>query len=44
MRQTVMRMLKGTQPFKGNEMISIKSGHDIHFEKPDEFITILVDF
>ena len=29
---------------KGNEMISIKSGHDIHFEKPDEFITILVDF
>ncbi len=29
---------------KGNEMITIKSGHDIHFEKPDEFITIMVDF
>jgi len=23
---------------KGNEMITIKSGHDIHFEHPDEFI------
>lgn len=29
---------------KGNEMITIKSGHDIHFEKPDEFIRIMVDF
>lgn len=29
---------------KGNEMITIKSGHDIHFEKPDEFIKIMADF
>ncbi|ROR23910.1 pimeloyl-ACP methyl ester carboxylesterase [Mobilisporobacter senegalensis] len=29
---------------KGNEMITIKSGHDIHFEKPDEFVQIMVDF
>ncbi len=29
---------------KGNEMITIKSGHDIHFEHPDEFIGIMVDF
>ncbi|MBP2241791.1 pimeloyl-ACP methyl ester carboxylesterase [Cytobacillus eiseniae] len=27
-----------------NEMITIKSGHDIHFEKPDEFINIMVNF
>ncbi|WP_206109514.1 alpha/beta fold hydrolase [Paenibacillus apii] len=27
-----------------NEMITIKSGHDIHFEKPDEFINIMVKF
>ncbi|MBE9915691.1 alpha/beta hydrolase [Paenibacillus donghaensis] len=29
---------------KGNEMITIKSGHDIHFEKPKEFVQIMVDF
>jgi pimeloyl-ACP methyl ester carboxylesterase len=29
---------------KGNEMITIKSGHDIHFEHPDEFIQIMLDF
>ncbi|HYE11094.1 MAG TPA: alpha/beta hydrolase, partial [Patescibacteria group bacterium] len=29
---------------EGNEMITIKSGHDIHFEHPDEFIQIMVDF
>jgi pimeloyl-ACP methyl ester carboxylesterase len=29
---------------KGNEMVKIKSGHDIHFEKPDKFIQIMVDF
>jgi len=29
---------------KGNEMITIKSGHDIHFEKSDEFIQIMIDF
>lgn len=29
---------------KGNEMITIKSGHDIHFEQPDKFIKIMVDF
>ncbi|TCL75321.1 pimeloyl-ACP methyl ester carboxylesterase [Hydrogenispora ethanolica] len=29
---------------KGNEMITIKSGHDIHFEHPDEFIRIMADF
>lgn len=29
---------------KGNEMITIKSGHDIHFEKPKKFIKIMVDF
>jgi pimeloyl-ACP methyl ester carboxylesterase len=27
-----------------NEIITIKSGHDIHFEHPDEFIKIMVDF
>ncbi len=36
--QKVHRLLKG------NEMITIKSGHDIHFEKPDEFIQIMVSF
>jgi pimeloyl-ACP methyl ester carboxylesterase len=25
-------------------MITIKSGHDIHFEKPKEFVQIMVDF
>lgn len=29
---------------KGSEMITIKSGHDIHFEKPKEFVRIMVDF
>lgn len=29
---------------KGNEMITQKSGHDIHFEQPEEFIRIMVDF
>ena len=29
---------------EANEMITIKSGHDIHFEKPDEFIQIMVNF
>ncbi|MGE4283810.1 MAG: alpha/beta fold hydrolase [Clostridia bacterium] len=29
---------------EGNKMITIKSGHDIHFEHPDEFIEIIVDF
>lgn len=29
---------------EGNEMITIKSGHDIHFENPDEFVKIMVDF
>lgn len=29
---------------KGNEMRTIKSGHDIHFEHPDEFIQIMMDF
>ncbi|WP_245281072.1 alpha/beta fold hydrolase [Desulfitobacterium hafniense] len=29
---------------KGNDMITIKSGHDIHFEYPDEFIQIMADF
>ena len=29
---------------QGNEMITIKSGHDIHFEHPEEFSQILVDF
>lgn len=27
-----------------NEMLTIKSGHDIHFEHPDEFIQIMVNF
>lgn len=27
-----------------NEMITIKSGHDIHFEKPKEFTQIMVEF
>jgi len=27
-----------------NEIITIKSGHDIHFEHPDKFIKIMVDF
>lgn len=29
---------------EGNDMITIKSGHDIHFEHPDEFIRIMADF
>ncbi len=29
---------------KSSEMITIKSGHDIHFEKPKEFVGIMVDF
>ena len=29
---------------KGNEKITIKSGHDIHFEHPDEFVNMMVDF
>ncbi|WP_432403158.1 alpha/beta fold hydrolase [Wukongibacter sp. M2B1] len=29
---------------EGNDMITIKSGHDIHFEKPDKFIQIMIDF
>lgn len=29
---------------KGNEMKTIKSGHDIHFEHPKEFIRIMADF
>lgn len=29
---------------KGNKRITIISGHDIHFEKPDEFVHILTDF
>jgi pimeloyl-ACP methyl ester carboxylesterase len=29
---------------KGNEMTTIKSGHDIHFEHPNEFIRIMKDF
>ncbi len=28
----------------GNELISVKSGHDFHYEKPQEFIRILLDF
>lgn len=28
----------------GNQMIIIKSGHDIHFEQPDEFIRIMSEF
>ena len=36
--QKVQRLIKG------NEMITIKSGHDIHFEKQDEFIQIMVNF
>lgn len=29
---------------KENEMITIHSGHDIHFEHPDKFIQVMVDF
>jgi len=29
---------------KRNEMTTIKSGHDIHFEHPDKFIQIMVEF
>lgn len=29
---------------KGNEMIDIESGHDVHYEKPDEFIKVMIDF
>lgn len=29
---------------EGNDMITIKSGHDIHFEHPDEFIRIMAVF
>ncbi|MTI56587.1 alpha/beta fold hydrolase [Geosporobacter ferrireducens] len=29
---------------KGSKMITIKSGHDIHFEKPKKFVQIMVDF
>lgn len=29
---------------EGNEMITIKSGHDIHFEHPDVFTKIIVEF
>ncbi|EOR21155.1 putative hydrolase or acyltransferase [Clostridium sartagoforme AAU1] len=29
---------------KESEIITIKSGHDIHFEHPDEFTNIMVDF
>jgi pimeloyl-ACP methyl ester carboxylesterase len=29
---------------EGNEMITITSGHDIHFEHPDEFEDIMTDF
>lgn len=29
---------------RGNEMITIKSGHDIHFEHPNEFIRMMADF
>lgn len=29
---------------KGSEMITIKSGHDIHFEHPEEFVRIMSDF
>jgi pimeloyl-ACP methyl ester carboxylesterase len=28
---------------KNTEFITLKSGHDIHFEKPKNFINILVD-
>ncbi|MBZ2174298.1 alpha/beta hydrolase [Schnuerera sp. xch1] len=29
---------------EGSKMITIKSGHDIHFEKPKEFVKIMEDF
>ena len=29
---------------KGNEMTTIKSGHDIHFEHPDKFVQIMAEF
>jgi pimeloyl-ACP methyl ester carboxylesterase len=29
---------------KGNALINVVSGHDFHFEKPKEFIHIIVDF
>lgn len=28
----------------GNELIDVKSGHDFHYEKPKEFIRIMLDF
>jgi len=35
---------EGHRLIQGNEMITIKSGHDIHFEHPNEFIQIMVNF
>lgn len=28
----------------GNRLINVKSGHDLHYEKPKEFIRIMLDF
>jgi pimeloyl-ACP methyl ester carboxylesterase len=29
---------------KGNELINIKSGHDVHYERPKEYINIMINF
>lgn len=32
------------QLIRGNRLISVKSGHDFHYEKPRKFIRIMLDF